>query len=255
MSDLGYRADIWRIRRGNDPVKEPDLMAEEQPITLVIGGHEAATLMATPLNLKAWAAGYCLTMGWASPADPPPTVRRDGHRVLVDLVGDIPPEAGARATGGGPMGPSDAPPLAPGPAVDIDLVTDFTTRMAESQELFKATGATHAAALFDAHGEMLGVGEDVGRHNAVDKAVGAAWLCGKLDRAAAAALSGRISLEMALKVARAGVPMVISVSAPTAQAVRKAKEIGLCICGFSRNKRINIYANPQRIAFQGEPLA
>ncbi len=255
MSDLGYRADIWRLRQGAEPVKGPDLMAEEQPITLVIGGHEAATLMATPLNLEAWAAGYCLTMGWASPADPPPIVRQDSHSVMVDLADGPPPDAGARATGGGPMGPSDAPPLGPGPAVDIVQVMDFTTRMAGSQELFKATGATHAAALFDAGGRMLAMGEDVGRHNAVDKAVGEAWLSGKLDRAAAAALSGRISLEMALKVARAGVPMVISVSAPTAQAVRKAKEIGLCVCGFSRNKRINIYANPQRIAFRGKPLA
>lgn len=255
MNDLGQKADIWRFQPDREPVREPDIMAEERPFTLIIGGNKAATLMATPLNMEAWAAGYCLTMGWASPADPPPTVRRNSDNVLVDLALEAPPDAGARATGGGPMGPSDAAPLPPGPVMDLDTIMDLTGGMAQVQELFKTTGATHAAALFDQNGDMLVIGEDVGRHNAVDKAVGGAWLAGRLSKAVAAALSGRISLEMALKVARAGVPIVISVSAPTAQAVQKAKEIGLSVFGFSRNKRINLYSNPQRITFRGKPLA
>lgn len=254
MTDQGVKLDVWRMHRGQDPVRQPDLLAEERPCQVIVGGHEAATLMATPHDLSAWAAGYCITMGLAYPADPPPMVRREGDTVHVNLALESPPDAGARATGGGPMGPGDAEPLSPGPAMDIELLMELTGRMAEAQDLFKATGATHAAALFDLDGNMLAMGEDVGRHNAVDKAVGAAWLAGKLSKAAAAALSGRISLEMALKMARAGVPIVISVSAATGQAVRKAAEIGLCVMGFSRGQRINLYSNPQRVSHKGQPL-
>lgn len=257
MSRLGATKPVWRLGDGQAPRLVDDLLAEERAFALIIGGQEAACLMASPLALAELAAGYCLTMGWARPGDAAPAVGVDepAGRVVVDLAVERPPTTGARASGGGPLGPPDAAPLPAGPCLELDVALALTGRMAQAQEMFRATGATHAAALFDAHGQMLAAGEDVGRHNALDKAVGAAWLAGRLDQAVAAALSGRISLEMALKAARAGVRLLVSVSAPTAAAVEAAQRVGLTVLGFSRAGRVNVYTHSRRVGVHGQPLA
>ena len=116
------------------------------------------------------------------------------------------------------------------------------------QPLFAATGGAHAAAFVDAAGKVACVREDVGRHNALDKLIGHALLHGILMHDMGVFLSGRTSLEMIAKAARAGIPLVAAVGAPTSAAVEAAERIGVTLCGFLRDGRISVYTHAWRIA-------
>jgi FdhD protein len=140
-------------------------------------------------------------------------------------------------------------PISSGPTLDARLLTSLPQRLLASQGVFAATGGLHAAALFDADGNLLAVREDVGRHNAVDKLVGWAFLGGRLpftDRILM--VSGRSSFEILQKAVMAGVPVVCSVSAPSTLAVSVAREFGVTLIGFLRGERFNVYTGAERLA-------
>lgn len=116
------------------------------------------------------------------------------------------------------------------------------------QQLFASTGGAHAAALFDAAGKVACVREDAGRHNALDKLIGHALLHGVTMHLMGVFLSGRTSLEMIAKAARAKIPLVAAVGAPTSAAVEAAERIGVTLCGFLRDGRMSVYSHEWRIA-------
>ncbi|MFC8302778.1 formate dehydrogenase accessory sulfurtransferase FdhD [Specibacter sp. NPDC057265] len=133
--------------------------------------------------------------------------------------------------------------------LDAELLATFPDVMRAQQALFEKTGGVHAAGLFSAAGELLISREDVGRHNAVDKVLGAAFreeqlpLAGRILQ-----VSGRASFELVQKAAMAGVPVLAAVSAPSSLAVELAREVGVTLVGFSRGSSMNIYTHPGRIS-------
>lgn len=115
------------------------------------------------------------------------------------------------------------------------------------QPLHDATGATHAAGFADAQGRLLCVREDVGRHNALDKLIGALARSGAAASNGFALVTSRASHEMAAKAARAGMPLLAAVSGVTQLAVHTAHDAGLCLVGFARGADLTVYAHPHRL--------
>ena len=141
------------------------------------------------------------------------------------------------------------PVVAPGPVVTPEVIYTLPDQLRRAQRLFEATGGLHAAALFDAAGDLVTLREDVGRHNAIDKLVGWALLQARLPLTDHIVMvSGRSSFEILQKCVAAGAPIVCAVSAPSSLAVDVARRFGVTLVGFLRGRRFNIYAGEERIA-------
>lgn len=132
--------------------------------------------------------------------------------------------------------------------VSLSLLYSLPEKLREEQETFDETGGLHAAAVFDVYGNLLILREDVGRHNAVDKVIGAALLQGTfpLDRHILM-VSGRASFEIMQKALFARVPLVAAVSAPSSLAVALARKFKMTLVGFLRGRNCNLYAGPERV--------
>lgn len=121
-------------------------------------------------------------------------------------------------------------------------------RLRAGQRVFEHTGGLHAAGLFDTSGALLALREDIGRHNAVDKLVGRAFLDDQLPlRAAVLLVSGRLSFEIVLKALAARIPILVAVSAPSSMAVDLAEASGITLAAFLRGETVNVYTRPQRV--------
>lgn len=130
--------------------------------------------------------------------------------------------------------------------IDIGIIHKMFEKMSELQHDFKQSGGTHAAAAFNLKGELLCSMEDIGRHNAVDKVVGKLILRSQLDKAQVMVVSGRISYEIVIKCFKGRIPFLAAVSAPSSLAVDFAKELGITLFAFCRNKRATCYSNQHR---------
>jgi len=132
--------------------------------------------------------------------------------------------------------------------VKADLFYGLQAALLGQQDVFESTGGLHASALFDLDGNFVMLREDVGRHNALDKVIGAAFLDDRLplDKEILL-LSGRASFELVQKAAMAGIKIVVSVGAPSSLAMQLAQESGITLIGFLRNERFNIYSGDQRV--------
>lgn len=128
-----------------------------------------------------------------------------------------------------------------------EMVRGLFEKVAEYQLDFKASGGTHASGVFDRHGNLLSAMEDIGRHNAVDKVIGALLLKGDLQQADCITVSGRISYEIVSKVMKAGIPMLASVSAPSSMAIETADAAGITLMAFCRNDKLTVYTHPERL--------
>jgi FdhD protein len=138
-------------------------------------------------------------------------------------------------------------PISSSLTIEHSLLAEFPHRMRQHQSNFNRTGGIHAAALFDVWGRMPLIREDLGRHNAVDKVLGAAMRAGTDAGEMVLLVSGRLGFEIAQKAAAAGISIIASVSAPSSLAVELTTEFGITAAGFVRDGSMNIYSHPQRI--------
>jgi FdhD protein len=246
--------------------RAPDQLIVEEPMTIQLDGTTVSTTMRTPGHDFELAVGFCHTEGLLAGV-PVAGVRYCGtggaaetqfNVVTVDTGGLAPaptPRLGPTSSSCGWCGRDQLDelcarltPLPPTEPMPLELLGRVPQLVADHQRLFGATGAVHAAAVFDRDGAIRHVREDVGRHNAVDKLVGAMVLAGEIPAAGLGLfVSGRASVEMVQKAWAAGFGTVLAVSAPTALAVDAARRSKLFLAGFVRGDRFNVYA-PERLA-------
>jgi FdhD protein len=243
-----------------------DRLVVEAPLELRLGGVPLAVLMRTPGNEIDLAYGFALTEGMVSGPEELEDVRtlEGGDRLELILAAGvhIDPEQFRRNTyttsSCGVCGKASidavriaARPLPAGPQLSPTFLTRLPERLAAAQPTFAATGGLHGAALFDAHATLLEAAEDIGRHNAVDKVIGAAirtrWPLGEVILM----VSGRVSFEITQKAGVAGIPIVAGVSAASSLAVDLAEELGMTVVGFVRGTELVAYTDPGRIIFAG----
>lgn len=254
----------------------PDTLAVEEPMEVRVAGEVVAVTMRTPGDDFDLAVGFLLTEGVIGSAD---DVLGMMHCLDEDESGSptynvvdvtLRPGAGssqalASATRStyttsscGVCGKAGIDAIRTRLPWDVAAdpvrvragdVVRMPTTLRSRQGAFDKTGGVHAAGLFTAEGEVLLVREDVGRHNAVDKVLGAAAREGLLPlRGHVLQVSGRASFELTQKAAMAGVPVLSAVSAPSSLAVHLAEEVGLTLAAFVREPRLTVYSRPDRVA-------
>lgn len=137
------------------------------------------------------------------------------------------------------------------PLIYAETLRALPDKLSEQQAIFECTGGIHAAASFSPHGELLMMREDVGRHNALDKLIGASLMKGQIPlRGQAVLLSGRLSFELVQKSVMAGVPILAAVGAPSSLAVELGEEYGMTLVGFLRGQAFNVYCGEERVALK-----
>jgi FdhD protein len=262
------RIRILRVRDGAAS-EVTDVLASEEPLEIRLGGEQVAVTMRTPGNDTELAVGFLLGEGIVRPGDVDRVVEcrsdgGDGGVADVRLRPGAAPSAGWQrnfyATSScGICGKASieairqvAEPVGDGPVVEPKVLLGLPDALRSAQRVFDRTGGLHAAGLFAADGDRSLIREDVGRHNALDKAIGRAVLDGELPlRGTVLMVSGRSSFEILQKALMAGIAFVAGVSAPSSLAVRLAKESNMTLVGFLRPGGFNVYAGRQRIGGLG----
>jgi len=243
-----------------------DALAAEEPLEIRIGAEPLTITMRTPGHDTELAAGFLLSEGLIEAADDVVAIRSapqaSGRNNLVEVElreGVFEPAELRRnfvsSSSCGICGRASIEAVrrrnlrAPSNdlVIDPELLCQLPDRLRAEQRVFGRTGGLHAAAIFDAEGNLLVLREDIGRHNAVDKVVGWALLEGLVPLSNCVLLvSGRGGFEIVQKALAAGVPVLASVSAPSSLAVQLARELNLTLVGFLRGRRFVIYSGASR---------
>ncbi|HEY7965499.1 MAG TPA: formate dehydrogenase accessory sulfurtransferase FdhD [Solirubrobacteraceae bacterium] len=234
-----------------------DEVAVEDPLEIRVDGRPLAVTMRTPGDDEDLALGFLYGEGLIDgPREVGPT--DDLAANIVEVKGPLLRDPGLRrfyttsscgVCGKGALEEVSvyAPQLAPGPRVRRDLLAGLPDRL--RQPTFERTGGLHATGLFSQTGELSLVREDVGRHNAMDKVIGAALRAGRVPLSdSILCVSGRLAFELVQKAAVAGAPILVGVGAPTSLAVELAGDRGMTLAGFARGGRVNVYCGEERVA-------
>ncbi len=250
--------------RGEETVRISDAVAEELPVALIYNDRPHAVMMATPVDLEDFALGFSLSEGIIADAAEFESARIDTALAGIEIHIRI-PEARAAVledrvrqltgrTGCGLCGAQtlDAAVRHPAPVAEPATFTEAALQRAIAelqtrQTINIATGATHAAAWVLPNGFVETVREDVGRHNALDKLVGAMKRNGTDVRQGFMLVTSRGSYEMVMKAATVGVGILVAISAPTALAIALANESNVTLIGFARADGYSIYAHGERL--------
>lgn len=241
-----------------------EMIAEEVPIALVYNNLSFAVMLATPADLEDFAVGFSITEGIVTKAsglnDIAVEHMDEGIKVYIGLSDgrfDLLRQRRRNLMGASSCGMCGTESFVEAlrPIDPVQSKASFTPAaiyraMAELpalQTLNRQLGAVHGAAFADADGHLLAAREDVGRHNALDKLIGH-LARSRIDASKGfVAVSSRCSYEMVRKAAAAGIPLIATISAPTALAVHFSDVTGVCMAAFARDNRFTVYANPQRV--------
>ena len=264
--------DVLRVD-ADTSVRRRDRVAVEEPLEIRLQGSPFIVTMRTPGADRELAAGFLLSERIILDADDLGTLRHctdvdagaEGNVLDVTLVGPAKDRAEIALAGRRPTTATSACGVCGRRSIDdlicsvprigdrwrmsATTVATLPDSLRRVQSAFDETGGLHAAGLFDRRGGLVGVAEDVGRHNAVDKVVGAQLLAERFPLGDRALLvSGRTSFEIVQKAAVAGIPILCAVSAPSSLAIGLAREGNVTLLGFVRGRTFNVYAGDHRIA-------
>jgi FdhD protein len=249
------------IRTKGELIEETtDQVASEIGFSLRVNDKQVVTLLCTPAELDAMAVGFLLSEGILKDPESLLDVHVDEKAYTVSAtLANLPDDLDATfhkktITSGCGRGitftdASNLKNLAPNKSllkISAEEIQALLKEFRSISELFMKTGGVHSAALADRHRIHL-FAEDIGRHNAVDKLIGKAFLAGIPVKDKILISSGRISGEIMTKVIRNRIPVIISRAAPTCMSITYAEDHGITLIGFARGNRMNIYTHPQRI--------
>ena len=266
---------------GREPVTRTDSLAGEEPLEIRSGDQPITVTMRTPGHDVELIHGFLLGEGVITASADVISARYCAGSVVDDETGTprntynvmelaLTPGAALRLGGAirnfgttsscgvcGQASIDDVEAKLPGPVggdltVPATVIAGLPDRLREEQRVFERTGGIHASGWYDVAHDHLLVREDVGRHNAADKVIGAALLAGDVPATGAVlVLSGRVSFELVQKAAMARIAVVVAVSAPSSLAVALADRLGITVVGFTRGGRFNVYTHPHRIDTKG----
>ncbi len=279
MTGSSLAVDISRVEGGKSK-QESDVVAVEEPLEIQLCSSAAtgsaaksiSITMRTPGEDADLALGFLFTEGIIQAAGQVASVEHQGevdpdtglqNTIRVELVPDVEIDLGRlerhfyTTSSCGVCGKTSLDALRVAGQNSLahcedtytrDVVVAIADRVRNRQRVFTETGGLHAAAVFNRQGEIIVVKEDVGRHNATDKAIGALLQAGELPaNSCGLFVSGRASFELMQKSLVAGIPLLVAVGAPSSLAVQTAKEFDMTLVGFLRGDKFNIYAGPDRI--------
>ncbi len=249
------------LRKGSPEPLKDQVVAEGQ-VELYIGGSHHTTFLCSISQAKELAVGHLVTEGLINKPEDITSLEVGRGEVHVNLTKKLAARLQGKPqlilTSCGSRGLKIPPRIwmnARRASADLSIRLNPQTILKAIVELnsraltFRRTGGSHAAALLDDDGEVLAFSEDIGRHNAIDKVIGEAILKGIDLRRSFLASTGRLTSEMVVKAVYAGVPVIVSISAPTDNAIKIAEMAGLTLIGFARGKRFNIYAHHDKVLF------
>ena len=262
-SDFGARKRATKVFEASGLTHEGARdIAEEVPISFLFGGVPYAVMMASPGDVEDFAYGFALTEGLIDHADEIRELKisAQGHGVAVDMR--LAPEkmrghlarrrviewrssCGLCGVESADMLPQ-APRVTKAALIEANAVFMALRHLSANQPLNAATRAVHAAGLWLGQDDLL-VREDVGRHNALDKIIGAAAAAVTSASDGVVLLTSRVSVELVQKTARLGAPIIAAISAPTALAVRVADKAGITLAAVLRGEDFEIFTRPERI--------
>lgn len=256
----GLKDGIWReFEQG---------VISEEPLQIRLNGEPYTIIMRTPGQEKELALGFCFTEGIISGLSQVKLVEHcgsgtegDGSGNVVNIVLTKPldtallPQRNMEVRSGCALCgrttieelTNQLLPISNSFNLPAKSLHQMLAKMEAEQSLYQATGTTHAAALFDNDGRLITCAEDIGRHNALDKAIGYTLLHELPRENMTAILSGRASFEMIIKAVRAQIPVVASVSGTTRLSVELAKRLGCTLIGYLRDGRLEVYTHSERI--------
>ena len=254
---------VQRVENGTS-VCTQDLLAVEEPLEIRIGARPVSITMRTPGSDSELAAGFLFTESIIESRDAIERIHCGARNtVTVELQPGIRVDLDRLArsfytsSSCGVCGKASLEPLAAqgcrmfeqtGPPFQAALIPELPNQLRRAQPVFEHTGRLHAAALFDASGRLELLREDVGRHNAVDKLIGAEMMASRTPLTNRLLLvSGRASFELVQKALVAGIPVLAAVGAPSSLAVEVAQRYNMTLLGFVRDGRFNVYSGAWRM--------